>query len=78
MLQARHRLRWPADAHFQIAHRGQVLWAPSRADTLLLREFVASTERVASQLWLQHIPTHFLTQKARAHVVASLDRLLAR
>ncbi len=77
---AKHRLRWPDDAWFQLAHRGQVLWAFHRESAVALRDFIASSERkIARHKWssmLLHVPGHFLTAKARKDVLKRLERLL--
>ncbi|MCA9564451.1 MAG: hypothetical protein KC561_13235, partial [Myxococcales bacterium] len=77
---ARHHLDWPSDALFQIAYRGQVLWAFHRESAQELRDYVASANRNRQgyrwELFLRHVPTVFLTAKARETVVKRLDRIL--
>lgn len=79
-LRARHGLDWPNDAWFQIEYRGQVLWAFHRESAEELRKYIASEDRSREgyrwALFLRHIPTPFLTAKAREAVVQRLDRLL--
>jgi hypothetical protein len=44
--QGSHILDWPEDAYFKIDYRGRALWAHTRQDTQILRDFIASKERV--------------------------------
>jgi hypothetical protein len=79
-LRQRHALNWPTDARFQIEHRGQVLWAYNRESAQELRRYIASEDRSRTGYrwgsFLLHVPTVFLTAKARAAVVKQLDRIL--
>jgi hypothetical protein len=79
-LRARHTLRWPTDAAFSVLHKGQVLWAFHRESAVDLRDFIASTDRTASDyrwaLFLRKVPGHFLGAKDRERIVKQLDRLL--
>lgn len=76
----RHELQWPADAYFRIEYRGEVLWAFHRESAVDLRTFVASPSRQPKKLrwasFLLHVPTVFLTAKARPTVLKRLDRML--
>lgn len=77
----RHDLAWPADAWFQVAHRGHVLWAFDRAHAEELHAYIASEARDRTafrrELALRHIPAVFLERRARARVCALLERRLA-
>jgi hypothetical protein len=79
-LRTRHGLDWPNDARFQIDHRGQVLWAFHRESAHELRRYIASEDRNRQgyrwELFLRHVPTAFLTAKARETIVKRLDRIL--
>ena len=74
------KLVWPNDAFFQIAYKSQVLWAFDRDSTMSLRDFIASTHRDRRnhryQLFLRHIPSHFLAKHAREPVVKKLASLI--
>jgi hypothetical protein len=65
---------------FQIDYRGQVLWAYHRESAQELRSYIASEDRSREgyrwECFLWHIPTAFLTAKARDAVVERLDRIL--
>jgi hypothetical protein len=80
-LRARHCLDWPKDALFQIDYCGHVLWAFHRESAQELRSYIASEDRDREgyrwELFLRHIPTTFLTAKARDAVVKRLDRILS-
>ncbi len=80
-LRARHCLDWPKDALFQIDYRGHVLWAFHRESAQELRNYIASEGRDRGgyrwELFLRHIPTTFLTAKARDAVIKRLDRILS-
>ena len=77
----KHRLDWPADAFFQIAFRGRVLWAFDRATLLSLIDYVEASDRKpvrrrGRQGFLMKVPTHFLVAKSRDRVAKKLrDRL---
>ena len=79
-LRSRHYLEWPNEALFQIDYRGQVLWAFHEESAQELRNYIASDDRNREgyrwELFLRHVPTTFLTAKARDAVVKRLDRLL--
>lgn len=79
-LRTRHNLQWPSDARFQIDYRGQVLWAFHRESAQELRRYIASNDRNREnyrwEAFLRHVPTEFLTAKARETVVKRLDRIL--
>lgn len=81
-LRRRHVLRWPADAFYRCEVRGEELWAWTREQCALLRDYVASAVRDrevvrASHPFLAFVPARFLEAKWRAPTVAALDRLLA-
>ncbi len=75
----KHRLKWPQEAFFQIDYRGKPLWAFDRDSLNALRSFIASNDRRRfGTYWgwfLFHIPSHFLSKKARAEVSKKLDKL---
>lgn len=79
-LRTRHGLEWPNDARFRIDYRRQILWAFHRESALELRRYIASENRNRECLrwkaFLRHVPTVFLTAKARETVVKRLDRIL--
>ncbi|MCB1388102.1 MAG: hypothetical protein KDK12_02960 [Rhodobacteraceae bacterium] len=73
---------WPADAFFQIEHRGHVLWAWDRETALVLCDYVAGADRRLGYTdpnlaFLKRVPSAFLTAKAREPVVRKLRRRLA-
>ncbi len=74
----KHTLRWPGDARFQFAHRGERLWAFNRESAIVLRDYIESGERKRTRWasFLLHVPTAFLTAKARPEVVKRLNRML--
>ena len=77
----KHRLKWPDDAYYLIAHRGHVLWAFNRESAMELQHYLLFTKRdVSRYLWaafLLRIPTIFKTHKAREAIAKQLQRLLA-
>lgn len=77
---AKHTLAWPAEAHYAIEYRGEVLWAFNRESAKELRDYVHSTDRDPRRYrWvslLRHVPSTFLRKKARSAVVRRLDALL--
>ncbi|MCZ7605761.1 MAG: hypothetical protein M5U25_06710 [Planctomycetota bacterium] len=79
-LRRKHDLKWPGEAFYQVMVRGEVLWAYDREYAVVLRDFLASTDRnqdrFKKSLFLDVIPTHFLTAKVRDEAVAKLDKLL--
>jgi hypothetical protein len=79
---ARHELRWPTEAWFQIDYRGRVLWAFHREGAVALLDFIRSADRrrsgLAQESFLRRIPGHFLTAKARAQIVRKLETVLAQ
>ncbi|MFT3998218.1 MAG: hypothetical protein QM667_12505 [Asticcacaulis sp.] len=79
-LNVKHRLSWPGDLYFQVAYRGQLLWAFDRGSAMALRDFLASKTRNAFahgySRFLLHIPTVFKHAKAREAVVRALDKKL--
>jgi hypothetical protein len=80
-MRRKHRLDWPADAFFQIAFRGRVLWAFDRATMQSLIDYVEAVDRKpvrrrGRQGFLMKVPTHFLVAKSRDRVAKKLrDRL---
>jgi hypothetical protein len=75
----KHALTWPADAFFQIDYKGKALWAFDRESTTVLLDYVRSESRKRDSRWksfLLHIPSHFLTKKAREEVTRKLERVL--
>lgn len=80
-LRQKHALRWPDDAYYSLAHRGQVLWAYDRESAVELLEFLSSTTRKESRYrwtsFLRHVPTSFKTSRARDAVTRQLRKLLA-
>ena len=75
----KHALNWPDEAYFQIAYKGQVLWAFDRESAGVLLEYVRSETRQRDDKWkafLLHIPSHFLTKKARDEVARKFAKLL--
>ncbi|MEO1788771.1 MAG: hypothetical protein AAFR34_03625 [Pseudomonadota bacterium] len=81
-LRRKHQLKWPADAFFQIAFRGHVLWAFDRSTMLSLIDYVEATDRKpvrrrGRQAFLMKVPTHFLVAKARDRVARKLRNRLA-
>ncbi|MEQ9627217.1 MAG: hypothetical protein RLO02_03405 [Roseitalea porphyridii] len=75
----RHSLSWPDEAYFQIAYKGKALWAFDRESTRVLLDYVRSDTRQRDRKWkafLLHIPSHFLTKKARDEVSKKLGKLL--
>lgn len=87
LLRARHRLRWPDDAYFQVGYRQQILWAFNRESAAALLAYVMSptrsvwcfAKRQSLRRWtpfLWHIPTVFKTRKARAEVARRLNHML--
>ena len=76
-----HTLRWPADAWFAVRWRHHLLWAWHRESAQELRSWLASSDRRLDRYrWrgmLMKVPGALTTAKARPHVVARLDRLLA-
>lgn len=79
-LRARHCLDWPNDARFKIEYRGQVLWAFHRESAQDLRRYLASDDRDREGYrwasFLLHVPSVFLSAKAREGIVKRLDRVL--
>lgn len=79
-LRRRHELEWPADARYQVEYRGDILWAFHRESARELRQYIASDDRKREgyrwEAFLRHVPTVFLTAKAREAVVKRLDRIL--
>ncbi|MBX3204731.1 MAG: hypothetical protein KF764_06665 [Labilithrix sp.] len=79
-LRAPHCLEWPNDARFRIEYRGKMLWAFHRESAQELRRYIASEDRNREgyrwKTFLRHLPTTFLTAKARDSVVKRLDRIL--
>lgn len=77
----RHTLAWPADAYFQIEHRGEILWAYHREHAGALRDYIAGTDRRPRRAKLgklmMHLPKPFLEARSRAPIVRKLDRILA-
>lgn len=78
---AAHRVTWPAEAYYQVEHRGEVLWAWTRGQAeALLR--LAETPGMKPQEdrihgdFLKRVPTVFFTAKARDAVARKLRKLL--
>lgn len=75
-----HRLAWPADAYFQIEHKGHTLWAWNRHLAEVLAAYVAAPDakayRAASphEAFLKRVPTPFLTAQNRDAVLKKLRR----
>ncbi len=92
LVQKKHQLNWPADAYFQIDHKGQTLWAYDRKFALKLLKYIESNDRDKTVYWHPHgqpdklypaddwflrkIPEHFQTAKARPAIVKKLKKLL--
>ncbi len=81
---AAHALDWPAQAWFQIEHKGQVLWAKDAATLAEIRRFIAAgagrnalgkTSEYAR--FLLRIPSIFLSAQARVPVLRKIDKRLA-
>ena len=78
---APHRVNWPAEAFYQIEHRGQGLWAWHRAGAeaaLRMAETPGMKPQDAPlhEDYLKRLPTAFFTAKARDDVARKLRRLL--
>jgi len=78
-----HTLSWPSDAYFHCEVRGKTLWAWSAEQVVVLRDFLASSDRDPARypghsLFLRHIPPHFTSAKNREAAVAQLEKLLAK
>ncbi len=79
-LRKKTELSWPEDAYFQIAYKGKVLWAFNEDSAISLLDFIESEDRQRNkhkyQLFLRHIPSHFLHKHARGPVVKKLAKAL--
>lgn len=75
-----HALSWPEEANYAVDVRGNRLWAYDREQALDLRNFLESTDRnqgrFKASVFLDNIPTNFLTAKVRDEAVRKLDSLL--
>lgn len=81
-LTMKHELSWPADAYFQADIRGESLWAFDRETLMVLRDYVAATDRKKMRdgpwaCFLLNVPTSFLRRNVRPKVLKQIDRLLA-
>ena len=77
---AKHILKWPSDAYYQIDFRNESLWAFHEESALVLRDFILAPHRNRSafrwQNFLMHVPTVFLRHQAREIVARRLNALL--
>ncbi|WP_339740416.1 hypothetical protein [uncultured Maricaulis sp.] len=80
-----HEVDWPREAFYQVAYRGEILWAFDRAmmvDTLAYltagadRDAVRRNSPYATRLL--RLPKTFLAAKARETLAAKIEALLAR
>lgn len=78
---AAHRVNWPAEAFYQVEHRGEVLWAWNRGQAEALLRLAESPgmkpqeDRIHGD-FLKRVPTGFFTAKARDAVARKLRRCL--
>jgi hypothetical protein len=77
---ARHTLRWPEDAYYACTIKDQRLWAWTREQCFILKDYIASGDRDrhgrGAFPFLLHVPAVFLKAKVRDQVVKKLGRLL--
>lgn len=76
----KYQLNWPQDAYYQIEYKGQVLWAFHRDAFVSMYDYIQSKLRDRKKsghiIYLLHIPSHFLTQHARAEIIKKMYRVL--
>lgn len=82
-------ISWPDDAFYQFEIKGKHVWAWNKDTLLLLRDWVASNQRVADDFikpyqlntyvyhnFLANLPKHIVLAKNRAAILKKIDALL--
>lgn len=76
-----HRLRWPQDAYYRWAIRGNVLWAFNLEHARVLAEFLGGKERDVTRFpqyarHLMKLPGEVISAKVRDEVVKEINATL--
>lgn len=76
----KHVLKWPEEAYYCIEYKGQLLWAYDRHAFVSIYDYIQSQLRDRKKsghiIYLLHIPSHFLTRRARTDVIEKMERVL--